>query len=102
MRAPGLGAAIAFAESGERDRASLIDGLRGLAATFGVDARRHVASESSRALVAARRHELVEDAIASIERNGQGSLVLGALVASLKAGRQLRPDKPPGGPPPRR
>ncbi|MBM4374285.1 MAG: DNA polymerase III subunit [Deltaproteobacteria bacterium] len=102
MRAPGLGAAIAFAETGERDRASLVDGLRALAASFAVDARLQVASASSRALVAARRHELVEDAVASIERNGQGTLVLGALVASLKAGRQLRPHKPPGGPPPRR
>lgn len=102
MRAPGLGAAIAFAETGERDRASLVEGLRALAVTFAADARRRVAVEPARALVAARRYELVEDAIAAVERNGQGSLVLGALVASLKAGRQLRPHKPPGAPPPRR
>ncbi len=102
VRGAGLGAAVAFAEGGERERGAVIEGLRALGAVFVREARAHASDPSPRALWAARRHELVLDAIDAIERNGQASLVLSGLAASLKAARQLRPGRPPGGLPARR
>ncbi len=95
MRRPGLGAAVAFAEGGERERTWLVESLGAFAQVFVEQAREHAARGSSRALQAAVRHALVIDAIDAIERNGQATLVMSGLVASLKAARQLRPGKPP-------
>ncbi|MBM4357450.1 MAG: DNA polymerase III subunit delta' [Deltaproteobacteria bacterium] len=102
VRGPGLGAAVAFAEGGDRERLAIVEGLRALGAVFVREARTHAIEASSKALWAARRHALVLDAIDAIERNGQASLVLSGLAASLKAARQLRPGRPPGGLPSRR
>ncbi len=102
MRTPGLGAAVVFAEGVERDRPWLIESLGALAAIFVERARSFVAQGSAGARVQAERHALVVDAMAAIERNGQASLVMSGLVASLKAARQLRPGRPPAVPVPRR
>jgi hypothetical protein len=95
MAAPSLAAGVAFGEAAVRDRDWLYESLRALATSFVREARRRAKSEPQQASLAARRHELVLDAIDAIERNGQAGLVLTGLVASLRHGRQLRPGTPP-------
>jgi hypothetical protein len=95
MGAGSLANAVAIGEAVERDRTWLSDSLQALGAVFVKEARAQAACDLPRAELAARRHELVQDAIGAIDRNGQAGLVISALVASLRQGRQTRPGKPP-------
>jgi len=88
--------AITLAESLKAERSELIGHLRALASTYARCVRRDVGAAPRRAELAARRYELVLDAVDAIERNGAAGLAVASLVASLKHAHQRRPGtKPP-------
>jgi DNA polymerase-3 subunit delta' len=93
--APDLTAAIELAAALRGERGQLVVDLQAVAAAYlarARDARR----EPARMELEARRHELVMDAIDAVERNGSTTLVVPALIGSLRAGWQRRPGvKPP-------
>jgi DNA polymerase-3 subunit delta' len=94
--APDLGAAVLLGEAVGRDRGGLVADLLTLAASYAREARDAVSSDPATADLAARRHEIVLDAIDAVERNGAATLALASLLASLRHGYQRRPGiKPP-------
>jgi DNA polymerase-3 subunit delta' len=84
IEAPGLGAAAETGERAGEDRDVLRERLRALAARLARDARAHAADSPGRALVAARRHALVGEAIARLERNASSNLTVIDLVRRMK------------------
>lgn len=96
VASPHLSEAVHFAESLNRKRPQLIDDLRALAGAYARRVRQIVGTDVDAAELDARRHELVLDAIDSVERNGAPSLAITSLVASLHHGFANRPGtKPP-------
>ncbi len=94
--APHLGVAVQLAEGATRERAELALDLAALAGAYAQRARRVVAHDAAQAELAARRHEIVLDAIDAVERNGAGNLAITTLVASLQHAWLRRPgSKPP-------
>ena len=84
VRAPNLGAAVALAESGDRDKDVLRANLRALAAVFAREARTGAVAGARDAERAAGRHAIVQQAIAQIDRNASPSLVLTAMVSEMQ------------------
>jgi len=95
VTAPDMGQAVAFSEKVGSDRTQLINDLRAVGTAFVREAHAHVASDVYRAELAARRHQLVLDAIGAVERNGAAGLCVTSLVSSLRHAYQCRPGKPP-------
>jgi DNA polymerase-3 subunit delta' len=91
-----LSEAVALGESVDKNREALAEDLRAFAGHYARVARAEARRAPELAELAARRHELVLDAIDSLERHGAGALVMSNLVASLRSGTQRRPGiKPP-------
>ncbi len=92
---PGLGKAVKLSERLGSDRKGLLAALRALAAHYVRHARHCVSSHPAAAEISARRHALVIDALAAVERNGAAALAVSSLVASLQHAWPRRPGKPP-------
>ncbi len=95
VAAPHLSTAIQLSESLDTKRPAMLGGLRMLAGTYARRVRRAATQDTPAAELAARRHELVLDAIDAIERNGAASLVVASLVASLQHAWLRRPGTKP-------
>jgi DNA polymerase-3 subunit delta' len=96
VSAPDLSDAVSLGEGLDSNRARIALHLAALAASYARSAHAEVARDPQRAELAARRHELVLDAIDSLERHGSVPLALTSLVASLRHAWQRRPGvKPP-------
>lgn len=96
VEATHLQVAVQLAEGMKQKRPALLGDLRALAAAYARSVRKLVRQDVYGAEIAARRHELVLDAIDSVERNGAASLAISSLVASLHHAFPRRPGtKPP-------
>ena len=84
--APDLGAAVALAESAPQDRAALRRDLVAVGAALARTARQVAASDPHAAEVAARRYDVVSQAIIRLEKNASTNLSLIQLVSEMRAG----------------
>lgn len=84
VRAPNLGAAVALAESADRDKDLLRANLRALAAVLAREARAGASSGESSAVRAAARYAVVQQAIVRIDRNASTSLVLTEMISEMQ------------------
>jgi DNA polymerase-3 subunit delta' len=82
--APNLGPAVTFAESGDRDKDVLRAHLRALAAVLAREARAGAASGEPIAVRAAGRYDLVQQAIAQLDRNAAPVLVVTQMIAEMQ------------------
>lgn len=79
-----LGAAVAFAESRDKDKDQLKDDLRALAASLARLARQSVVSAPRTAGVAAKRYEAVAKAVANLDRNASAPLTMIAMIQDMR------------------
>lgn len=79
-----LGAAVEFAEKGDRDKAELQQDLRALSATLARRARAAMHQNPAGASAMAQRYELVARTISRLERNASPTLSLVSLVAEMR------------------
>jgi DNA polymerase-3 subunit delta' len=79
-----LGAAVAFAESRDKDKDQLKDDLRALAASLARLARQTVDSAPRTAGVAAKRYEAVAKAVVNLDRNASAPLTMIAMIQDMR------------------
>jgi DNA polymerase III subunit delta' len=79
-----LGAAVAFAESRDKDKDQLKDDLRALAASLARVARQTVDSAPRTAGVAAKRYEAVAKAVVNLDRNASAPLTMIAMIQDMR------------------
>lgn len=79
-----LGAAVALAESLEKDKDALKNDLRALGASLARRARGAVEAAPAQAETLARRYEAVNRAVVKIERNASPALAMVSLIADLR------------------
>jgi len=84
VRAPSLGPAVMLSESGDKDKDVLRMNLRALAAVLAREARAKASEASSAAPRAASRYEVVQRAIAQIDRNAAAGFVVTGMIAEMQ------------------
>lgn len=84
VEARDLGAAVALAESLEKDKDALKADLRALGASLARRARGEVGAAPGAAELSARRYEAVTRAVGRLERNASPALAMVSLVADLR------------------
>jgi DNA polymerase-3 subunit delta' len=84
LRAKDLGAAIGLADKRPAERDQLRAHLSALAHRFAEEARESVKSAPDGAELAAKRHQVVLEAMVAVESNAQPGLLLEAMITSLR------------------
>ena len=79
-----LGAAVAFAETRDKDKDQLKDDLRALAASLARQARQNVDTAPRVAGVAAKRYEAVARAVVNLDRNASAPLTMIAMIQDMR------------------
>ncbi len=79
-----LGAAVAFAETRDKDKDQLKDDLRALAASLARQARQTVDTAPRVAGVAAKRYEAVAKAVVNLDRNASAPLTMIAMIQDMR------------------
>ena len=79
-----LGAAVAFAETREKDKDQLKDDLRALAASLARQARQTVDTAPRVAGIAAKRYEAVARAVVNLDRNASAPLTMIAMIQDMR------------------
>jgi DNA polymerase-3 subunit delta' len=87
VNARDLGAAVAFAESRDKDRDALREDLRALGAALARSARASAEKAPRAAALAARRYEAVARAASHLDRNASPQLTLIALIQEMREAR---------------